>query len=574
MRRVRLGLLVGICAWSAACPARAQEVPPAGAPVVATLPGAALVAFDHGGKLCLGLRGAGPAACDVPPHGILDPFIDGTASRGTSVLWGVTSTDAASVEVLALGKRVTAPVSGGAYTGRFAGQVRFFLVAVSGQPYRVLLRDGQGRVVGGTDFGRGLTIGRPATIRRGTLGGKRWRALLYQTTHLEPTPRDRGRTERLTCVRIAFGAQRSLGDGCSGPELDPASVSVSPREHCNPDGLALSGLAGSDVRRIDAVLGDGTRRPVPLTALPARFAERRHAYALVLAPGIAVRALRIVENGRARTLAVGQAPGGATCAPRSSITGSYIVGLGSAAPHATSTGPVIARDDGDLLCVGLGVVAVTDCQVPPIDPLLSRIEARGSGAQRALLAVVPPEVAVLRLTLDSGAPITVATTDLPGYIGLYAGLVRAAAVALPGGAKVYDTDELADDGHVLQRIPGPDLRPLPHTPAVLARLPGGIVVAGGGWCVQVGADAPTRDRRGCRNIDFQPILVAAPCGARRLVVISRSRRLRVKTDRGVIRGRRKGRFVVAIVPRDAAVRAPVRLPPAAKQCGYTLQTVM
>jgi len=42
------------------------------------------------------------------------------------------------------------------------------------------------------------------------------------------------------------------------------------------------------------------------------------------------------------------------------------------------------------------------------------------------------------------------------------------------------------------------------------------------------------------------------------------------TDRGVIHGRRKGRFTVAIVPRDAALRAPARLPPAAKQCGYTL----
>jgi hypothetical protein len=99
--------------------------------------------------------------------------------------------------------------------------------------------------------------------------------------------------------------------------------------------------------------------------------------------------------------------------------------------------------------------------------------------------------------------------------------------------------------------------------------------------VQVSAAAPTRDRSGCRNLDFQPILVAAPCAARRLVVVARARQLRVVTDRGIIRGRRTGRFAVAIVTRDAALRevripgaprTPIRLPPAPQQCGYSLQT--
>lgn len=580
MRQVGLGLLVGICAWSSAGPAAAQggpsPVPPADAPVVASVPGATLVAFDHGGTLCVGLRGEAPASCQPLPRPLFDPDVEGTSVNATQLAYGVTTTAAAqSVDLLEPGGRhTTAPLSRGAYAGRFAGRVRFFLVAVAAQPYRALLRDAQGRVVGAADLMPAPVIGRPVTVRRGTLGGRRWRALLYQTTHLEPTPLDRGRTERLTCVRIAFGAQRSLGEGCSGPDLDPASVSASPREHCDPDGLTLSGMAGSDVRRMDAVLGDGTRRPVALFALPARFSDRRRAYALVLPPGVAVRGLRIVGSGQVHTLRVGQAPGGATCAPRSSNSGSFIIGIGFdvSGPQANSTGPLVARDEGDLLCVGLGTATAGDCRVPPIDPLLPRVETRGSGARRALLAVVPPEVAALRLTLDRGAPITVATIDLPGYAGRYAGLVRAAAVPLLAGTRVYATDELAADGHVLQHVPGPDERPLPHAPAVLARLPGGVTVAASGSCVQVTADAPTRDRGDCRNIDFQPILVAAPCAARRLVVIGRAGRLRVRTDRGVVRARRKGRFAVAIVPRDAALRQPVRLPPAARQCGYALQT--
>jgi hypothetical protein len=157
------------------------------------------------------------------------------------------------------------------------------------------------------------------------------------------------------------------------------------------------------------------RRRVPLYALPASFGDPRHAFALVLRPGTAVRALRLREGGRVRTLPVGQAPGGATCAPRSTNRGSFIIGLGFEAPHGSSTGPLVARDQDDLLCVGLGAIARTDCQVPPIDPLLPRLEIRRAGGQTALLAVVPPEVAALRLTLDSGASITVATTELPGY---------------------------------------------------------------------------------------------------------------------------------------------------------------
>jgi hypothetical protein len=580
MRRVGRGLLVGICAWSLAGPARAQEVPPANAPVAASVPDAALVAFDHGGQLCFGLRSEGPATCDAPPHGYFDPLVLGSVLNRTHVLYGVTTTPAVSVEVLEPGKRITGPVGAGAYAGRFAGQVRFFVVAITSQPYRVLLRDAAGRVLAGTDVGPTPPLGHPVEVARGRLGGERWRAAVYQTSDLRPTPLDRGRTERLTCVRIAFGSERPLDGGCSGPEVDPRTVSVTPLDHCGPSALRLTGMAGSDVRRIDAVLGDGSRRRVPLYALPAGFGDPRRAYALVLEPGVAVRALRIVERSRARMLTVGQAPGGARCG-RSSNSGSSIIGVyfDATGPQAGATGPLVARDDRDLLCVGLGAIVAGDCQVPPIDPLLSRIQTRGSGTQRALLAVVPPEVAALRLTLDSGAPITVPTTDLPGYTGLYAGLVRAASVPLPAGAKVYDTDELAADGHVLERVPGPDVRPLAHTPAVLARLPGAVVVAGGGLCVQVGADVPTRDRSGCRNIGFQPILIAAPCSARRLIVVTRSRTLRVTTDRGVINGRRKGRFSIAIVPRDEALRAVrttgsragIRLPSAARQCGYELQ---
>lgn len=79
------------------------------------MPGATLVAFDHGGKLCLGLRGEGPASCDAPPHGYFDPKVEGSSFNETQVVYGVTTTAAVSAEVLARGgTRLTGPVSGGA----------------------------------------------------------------------------------------------------------------------------------------------------------------------------------------------------------------------------------------------------------------------------------------------------------------------------------------------------------------------------------------------------------------------------------------------------------------------------
>lgn len=572
MCRVALGLLVGICAWSLAGPARAQEVPPANAPVVASVPGAALVAFDHGTDLCVGLQGARPASCDGPPHGIFDPFVQGTGSQGTSVLYGVTSTDAATIEVLALGTRVTAAVSAGAYTGRFAGRVRFFLVAISGEPYRVLLRDAQGRVVGGTDLGSAPAMGHPLDVEHGRLDGRRWRTVVYQTTRLDPTPLDPAHLERLTCVRTEFDSeQRGIGASCV--QLGPAGASITPREHCDPDALLIDGLISGAVRSVEAVLGDGTRQRARLDPLPARLNDPRRVFVLVLGPDTAVRELRIRAGARMQRIALGQAPGGATC--RGGLPSNVGWVAYSPLPIGAQPGPVgplVARDDGDRLCVGLGTIVTADCQLPPTDARIPRIDLRRAGGHAALLAVVPPEVARLRLTIDRGAPVTVATTDLPGYSGRYAGLVRAATVALPAGSHVYGTEELAADGHVIEHWPGPDLRPLAHTPAVLARLPGGIVAAAGGTCIQVGANAPTRDRTACRNADLLKTLVAAPCAARRLVIVTRRRALRVTTDRGVIRGHRKGRFTVAVVPRDAALRSPVRLPPASKQCGYTLQT--
>jgi hypothetical protein len=163
------------------------RLPPADAPVVASLPSATLVAFDHGADLCFGLRGEGPATCGSVPEGILDPDVESESVEGAQVVYGATSSDAVSIEVIANGARVTGSVIAGAYAGQFAGRARFFFVAISGRPYRVLLRDAQGRVVAATDVSSAPAIGRAVDVRHGHIASRAWRAAAYQITRLMPT---------------------------------------------------------------------------------------------------------------------------------------------------------------------------------------------------------------------------------------------------------------------------------------------------------------------------------------------------------------------------------------------------
>jgi hypothetical protein len=563
--------------------AHAQEdgpVPPANAAVVAgPLPdGTALVAFDRGDELRVAVARQ-RADCGPPPTVASQPRLQ----IGAHVS-GVVTADVASVELLSTGARQTVPAGAGAYQGRFAGRVHFLLAASKGRlaPYRLRMLDAQGRAVGAIDFGDAPAVGPSAPVGHGRVGGTPWRAVAFQRTAVAPTPLDRGRTERITCLRFAIPGPRLPESTCSGRNRDPAGMSFSVTAECSASARVVSGLAGPAIGRIDAVLGDGARRPVALRALPARFDDPRRAYVVVVGRGIAVRALLVRERGRTSTLAVRAAPVDAECNQGGNFGVAFATFGVVLQPSPSGAGPIVARDDGDDLCVGLGTIVATDCQLPPADTFHDRIERRRAGTQTAVLAVVTAEVSALRLRVDHGAPLTVPTSDLPGYNGRYAGLVKAATVSLPGDRRLYSTDLLAADGHVLGSLPGPDQPPLAHTPRVVARLPGGVTVAASTECVQVRSGPPTRDRAACELVGLTDTFVVVPCAAHRAVIVSRVRRpatgLTAVTTAGRVRGRRHGALSVAILPPRAALRevrltgagrVGVHLPPAARQCGYT-----
>jgi hypothetical protein len=579
VRRVRWWLWVASCVvLGAPATALAQGAPPAGAPVVAgpLADGTALVAFDRGDRICVSLRGGEDAACNPPPESALNAAVEWEWRRDRSLAYGTVTADVATVEVIAPGHAETVPAGAGAYAGHFAGRVHFFLAAIAGRPYRVRLLDAQGRVVGASDLDKAPAIGASATLTRGHVGGRTWRAMASRHSMVAPTPLDLGRTETMTCIDVTLGAFETMGGTCAGPSAPPDGLALFANPHCRPEALVIGGLAGPAVSRIDAVLGDGSRRRATLADLPGRFGDPRRAFVLVVGADVAVRSLLIRTDGRTRATRLAIAPGGATCGLLNLLTTWGFV-FGPSHHESRGGGPLVAHDQGDDLCVGLGTIAAADCQLPPVEPSVSRIERRVAGADTTVLAVTPPAVAALRLHFDRGPAVTVPTADLPGYTGQYQGFVRAVAFTVAGDRRLYSVQLLAADGRVLGTRPGPDPRPLAHTPRVLARLPGGLVVSATRDCVQMRPGAPTRDPQDC-----EPQLgaggVTTPCAARRTVVILRTKEdLTVTTDRGTVRGRRSGAYVVAVVPARFAVRAIrlagarsmlLRLPPASRQCGY------
>lgn len=566
---------MAVCALVLGAPgvAHAQSAPPRDAPVVAgpLADGTALVAFDRGDRLCVALRGRSDS-CEPPPASALHPVVEFEATGTRGVAYGTVTADVATVEVLAPGATATVAAGAGAYAGRFAGRVKFFLAPIARRPYRVRLLDAQGHVVGAADLAPSPAVGRPIAVARGRVGGKSWRVLATQRSVLAPTPLDLARTDPLACLDVRLGGRFDTGGGCAGRSTGLVHF-VTP--HCDPDALAITGLAGPAVARIEAVLGDGSRRRIALVPLPARFGGPRSAFALVLGKDIAVRSLLVRSAGRTQTVPVRSPPGNAACATNSAF-GSFAFGVESGSLPAGS-GQVMARDQGDDLCVGLGTIVRADCSLPPVEPLFSRIERRRAGGATAVLAVTPSTVAAVRLHFDRGPALTVPTADVPGYAGRYSGLVRVASATVAGDRRLFSAQLLAADGRVLATRPGPDQPPLPQTPRVVARLQGGVAVAAAAGCIQIRAGTPTRDRADC-VLTPTPGLVAAPCAARRTVVVARSSRgLTVRTDHGTVRGRRSGAYVVAVVPARSAVRAIrlagarsalLRLPPASRQCGY------
>jgi hypothetical protein len=666
-------LLPTATAQGATSPPQVEKRPvPADAPVVATTAsGTAVIAWVLGGRTCTVLqeKGAprpttlddgdidfGPSS-DERPDGacvttpVLSQFrAQSVWSRPTAlpmeprIVWGVAGPGSARVELRRGGAvRASSPATPAPLPGP-AAALRFWAIEeVSGteDPDEVAVLDAAGTVrrafapeeiSSGWGPNAAEQVNAPALagalLRRGRSGPVSWQ--LRQTTKqkLVPTPLAPERRVTVRCLALAVKVAGGLADtgrrydlSQGGPCDDDDEIALTPlalqqNSSCNV-GTTLTALARPPVRSVVAVLADGRRAPIALSAL--RGATGLRGGALVVPPTLGVRRLEgLGADGHvASTRSVGTAPlqhdcSGSTSFWTESLLGSTDDKLG-AAPHTLQ-----AVDSGVELCLAVNRAPLVppDCLMPPLDPETSWIGALDAPGGQYLYGLVTPEVAAARVTFTDGSTQTVPATPIPNYAGQYASTIAQIALDVPGPRVARSAALLDAGGRVLGRTRtlGPlsfeighatTLRPAADGLAALRATPATLTFGRDtAHMTCIGFTVPRTIYDACDlSLDAsmsvaETVTVSARCAPRRLVVLAALRR---STDRLAVRTRGGGevvaqsirlpaaaggaaaRYVALAVLRPHQAIASVRLrgkaarelplsyPAAADQCGYSDQ---
>jgi hypothetical protein len=420
---------------------------------------------------------------------------------------------------------------------------------------------------------------------------------VHTEPRLAPMPGDAGRLRTLACVDVTNG--NSGGVTCDAQAENAVDLLAA----CDRPDL-VGGIVAAGVAGLRLTLGSGAEVTLPASELPAVFGARRAVGALVPA-GEAVReaaALDAAGEVVARA-ALGTAPGGQPCAGEDQADSGFGGSLvpASAPPGAAMVASaggesLLAADQGETLCVGLGQLTARVCPPPPVDSDRPRLLRRGA----TVAGVLSRDAEQVTLRLDRGDDVSVRTADGAAYAGQWAGRVRFFAASVGAGREVTGAIVRDADGRVIgiseRGVPRPQVR----RTVVAERGGSGVHLvrrAGDPACLTpFAADLPPAPRF-CTNLDpgtqiDGPHLpysgaVTVPCAPRRALAYGRMpdrfAAPRVLLDRGrSVRSRRislRGEDAwVAFLP-DAAVRGlrsgrhsvPLDLPPAGSLCGYTAE---
>lgn len=504
-----LGVAAAACSLPAVVPVGASAIDvPADAPVVATSPsGAAVVAWaDARNQLCtvIQLAGAGrPTRVDddgggaaghangtcgeMPIPALFDAERLGTTviSQDRQMTWGYTGTGTATVElrrreaVFGLGPSTPSPLPGE------GADLRFFAiehpVMVGGsiadpdaavRPDQIVLRDAFGVVRHADDLIEPRTVYGPV-LQRGRRGRVTWK-LTQEVTHpLAPTPLEPERRATRRCLefRTVDGTRRAEGDtGLCDGDPDGRAYLLQAGGDCLLGGR-LEVLVREPARRVEAILGDGRRRAVPLVSL----SPGTRVGTLILGPGVAVRRT-VALSAAGRVLATQQM--GLPPQPRHGCLTSigflasvYMpppappAGAGSHALHVT--------DRGERICVAAGRAphVPEECALPPVDPHRTWLTVERTSTGRLIYGVVPAEIATVRVTREGGGTQTIASAPIVGYAGRYAAALRQVFVELRGGSPVAEVAVLDARGRVLRKPAGAEDVP-PARRRTLLSVPG------------------------------------------------------------------------------------------------------
>jgi hypothetical protein len=549
-------------------------------------------------------------------------------TRDRHLTWGSTGTGSATVELRRRGALFGAGPSTPSPLPGAGADLRFFAIehaagpvvddsapiaATVAQADQLVLRDASGTVRRADDLFDPRPIAGPV-LQRGRKGTVRWVLTQRVTRELAPTPLDAERRETRRCLefRTVDGSTRGFGDSdiCDGDPDGGRPYLLQVATDCLLGGR-VEVLVREPARRIVAILGDGRRRAVPLVAL----SPGTRVGTLVLGRGIAVRrTLALSATGRV----LATQPMGIPPQPRQGCLPSYSDLFGSdlqpptpplgAGPHALHV-----TDHAERICVAFGRAARVpqECALPPVDPDVTRLTLRRTPAGRVIYGVVPTEITTVRVRHADGSTQTFTAAPIEGYAGRYAAALRQVVVDLPDGTPVAEVAVLDERGRVLFRLAdaadAEDV--LPQRPRTVLRVPGvpPLRVLGDAsrdpdrvTCLWVGSPPSCMVfvNTNARGAEVGWAYVGVRCAPRQILVLAvlprRADRLVVRTASGrevvahraripagfgpgsglyaqlAVVGPHEG--IAALVQRGPSREAtvPSPLPPAARQCGYTV----
>jgi hypothetical protein len=630
VKRRRAGVLlaaglVGVLAFGPAAGGRAAgEGPPVA--LGPTGSGAVLRAFDSGRReLCIRVEVPLEAGedCDRVPSSPDVAVVGAVARRGATAAGGAVSPSVADVEIEYMdGARKRGPALDGAYRGRHAGSVRFFLVerADGARPWLARLIGADGELLAALMLGDPPAVRGPRRLAGGRFptGRARWELRALVRRVVAPVPGTLDRVEDEPCLVVRYRGASELRCVAAEPGLWRAVDSNELRldrggDFDAPGRYLVWGFASARAVQLRVVLGDGRRARVPVRRMPDELASTARWFAWVTPRRAAVRRV-VALDARRRVLARSETP----LAPPT-VRGIFGLGLTAplvpAAPPRLALGPLRRDPDARLLLRSVGAYLCAEidhpdtdepsCGLPPRLAIQAVIAARATRRGYTVGGLVSPAVAAVRLGSGSGRQVSVPTQPAGAPAGPWGDSARVFLGTVPYRRRPEFEVPVAlldSGGDVLARgsehlsldATGPEESE--YHPVVQGRLPGGGRYAlsaerGFGDCFALTRPG-TRPAPGGIGCPFDDLVLLVTCRPRAAAVLAPARGRRglsaVTAAGGILPGRvvqagtRRIWFVLA--PPEAGLREVRwldgrgrtrrvrlgRVPPAARQCGYVV----
>jgi hypothetical protein len=610
--------VVALCLFAACADRAVAQQVVAGAP-----PGPTLTAKDStvDGRELLTLELDAPRdleSGDAPLWSDQGIVVSAANDAGQVVVGGAVSADTMTVELTFEGGRVerVPTVPGGAYTGRNAGQVRFFLSTVAlapgadDDPASIRGFDTAGTLIG--VISADLPDERRTQIMRGRAGGVPVRMVATLADTLDPLPLAPDHTHPTLCLEVA------LGDLVDTPQLacqdDDYELVLGGRRGCGRVPSTLAGFVPAAATSVSVRLGSGRTRSYPARRAP--FGLPGRIVTAVLPPGEAIREVTARDgagSAMARAKAAVAPPDTSGCRAQDHryaewyASGGFVPGPPSALPGTEvaaalpdGSHPLLIRDSGDDICVRVDSGEL-DCIGPPVGAY--GVETFGADPARGVIAAVyPARVAAIDVLYQDGGSERIPTVE-GGYTGRYRGALRFVLAPIPNGRVVIGARALDAGGRALgtaevedEPVDGPTRTLLRAGRARLragsftTRLDPALVP-----CFEVEIGRARRDcSRAVAPADRSSVEVRVPCGLRRTYVFGLARHDVRRVELVLAGGRRlrapmtrlphsRHRVYLAVLGARDAVREvrfaggqvtgakpAIALPgrPAAEQCGY------